>query len=70
VVIDNDYAIWRAFSNSYWPALYLIDPRGRIRGAMSRRSPKGEGGHFFNCDVKFFVHHPAAAPGAIPTPRG
>src|SRR5262249_42565955 len=31
VVIDNGYAIWRAFSNQYWPALYLIDSRGRIR---------------------------------------
>ena len=28
VVIDNDYAIWRAFGNQYWPALYLIDARG------------------------------------------
>jgi thiol-disulfide isomerase/thioredoxin len=31
VVIDNDYSIWRAFRNNYWPALYLIDARGRIR---------------------------------------
>jgi hypothetical protein len=31
VVIDNDYAIWRAFGNNYWPALYLLDGRGRIR---------------------------------------
>jgi len=31
IVIDNDYAIWRAFKNQYWPALYLIDARGRIR---------------------------------------
>ena len=31
VVIDNDYSIWRAFENQYWPALYLVDPRGRIR---------------------------------------
>jgi hypothetical protein len=31
VVIDNDYAIWRAFNNQYWPALYFIDARGRIR---------------------------------------
>ncbi len=31
VVIDNDYAIWRAFDNHYWPALYIIDPRGGIR---------------------------------------
>jgi thiol-disulfide isomerase/thioredoxin len=31
VVIDNDYAIWRAFNNQYWPALYFIDARGRVR---------------------------------------
>ena len=31
VVIDNDYSIWRAFRNQYWPALYLLDPRGRTR---------------------------------------
>ena len=31
VVIDNDYSIWRAFKNQYWPALYLIDGQGRIR---------------------------------------
>jgi hypothetical protein len=31
VVIDNDYAIWRAFENNYWPAVYLLDGRGRIR---------------------------------------
>ena len=31
VVIDNDYSIWRGFRNQYWPALYLLDPRGRVR---------------------------------------
>ena len=31
VVIDNDYAIWRAFANQYWPALYFVDGRGRVR---------------------------------------
>jgi thiol-disulfide isomerase/thioredoxin len=31
VAIDSDHAIWRAFSNSYWPALYFVDSRGRIR---------------------------------------
>jgi hypothetical protein len=31
VAVDNDYAIWRAFDNHYWPALYFIDARGRIR---------------------------------------
>ena len=31
VVIDNDFAIWRAFGNRYWPALYLVDAGGRVR---------------------------------------
>jgi hypothetical protein len=31
VVIDNDYSIWRAFENNYWPAVYFIDARGKIR---------------------------------------
>jgi hypothetical protein len=31
VAIDNDYAIWRAFENHYWPALYFIDQEGIIR---------------------------------------
>jgi thiol-disulfide isomerase/thioredoxin len=31
IAIDNDYAIWRAFNNQYWPALYFIDSQGRIR---------------------------------------
>jgi thiol-disulfide isomerase/thioredoxin len=31
IAIDNDYAIWRAFDNQYWPALYAIDAQGRIR---------------------------------------
>jgi thiol-disulfide isomerase/thioredoxin len=31
IVIDNDHAIWRAFNNEFWPALYFVDARGRIR---------------------------------------
>jgi cytochrome c biogenesis protein CcdA/thiol-disulfide isomerase/thioredoxin len=31
VAIDNDYAIWRAFNNQYWPAHYFVDAQGRIR---------------------------------------
>jgi len=31
IAIDNDYAIWRAFKNEYWPALYFVDAQGRIR---------------------------------------
>ena len=31
VAVDNDFAIWRAFDNAYWPALYVVDAQGRIR---------------------------------------
>jgi thiol-disulfide isomerase/thioredoxin len=31
VVLDSDHAIWGAFGNEAWPALYFIDARGRIR---------------------------------------
>jgi len=31
IAIDNDFAIWRALKNEYWPALYFADAQGRIR---------------------------------------
>src|SRR5262245_52370506 len=31
IAIDNDFAIWRAFRNQYWPALYFVDAQGRVR---------------------------------------
>jgi thiol-disulfide isomerase/thioredoxin len=31
VAIDNDYEIWSAFDNNYWPALYFVDADGIIR---------------------------------------
>ena len=31
VAVDNDYAVWTAFDNHYWPALYFIDSDGVIR---------------------------------------
>ena len=31
VAVDNDYEIWSAFNNHYWPALYFIDKEGIIR---------------------------------------
>ncbi len=31
VVLDNNYVIWRAYSNRFWPAKYLVDGQGRIR---------------------------------------
>ena len=40
VAVDNDYTIWDAFDNSYWPALYIVDKEGSIRHAHF-----GEGGY-------------------------
>ncbi|HEY1845381.1 MAG TPA: cytochrome c biogenesis protein DipZ [Buttiauxella sp.] len=31
IAIDNDYKIWRAFDNQYWPAHYFIDAKGHVR---------------------------------------
>lgn len=31
IAIDNNYSIWRAFNNQYWPAHYFIDANGHIR---------------------------------------
>ncbi len=31
VAVDNDYKIWRAFDNEYWPAHYFIDAKGQLR---------------------------------------
>ena len=40
VATDNNYAVWRAFSNNYWPALYFADAQGRLR-----HHHFGEGGY-------------------------
>ena len=31
IAVDTDYAIWSAFANHFWPALYIADHEGRIR---------------------------------------
>jgi thiol-disulfide isomerase/thioredoxin len=31
IAVDNGHAIWQAFGNQYWPALYFADAKGRIR---------------------------------------
>jgi hypothetical protein len=40
IAVDSDHAIWRAFKNEYWPALYFVDARGQIRHHQF-----GEGGY-------------------------
>jgi len=31
VALDNNYAVWNSFKNQYWPALYLVDAKGKLR---------------------------------------
>jgi thiol-disulfide isomerase/thioredoxin len=40
IAVDSDYAVWRAFSNRYWPAVYIADADGQIRHHQF-----GEGGY-------------------------
>ena len=40
IALDSDYEVWRAFSNRYWPAVYIADAEGRIRHHQF-----GEGGY-------------------------
>ena len=40
VALDNNYAVWQAFNNHYWPALYIVDAEGHIR-----HHHFGEGGY-------------------------
>ena len=40
IALDSDYAIWQAFANRYWPAVYVVDAEGRIRHHQF-----GEGGY-------------------------
>jgi thiol-disulfide isomerase/thioredoxin len=40
IALDSDYEVWRAFSNRYWPAVYIVDAEGRIRHHQF-----GEGGY-------------------------
>jgi thiol-disulfide isomerase/thioredoxin len=40
VLVDNGFRTWRAYENRYWPAMYLVDKRGRIRHVSI-----GEGGY-------------------------
>jgi thiol-disulfide isomerase/thioredoxin len=40
IALDSDYAVWRAFANHYWPAVYIADEEGRIRHHQF-----GEGGY-------------------------
>jgi hypothetical protein len=62
VAIDNDFAIWNAFANQYWPALYIADAEGRIR-----HHHFGEGGYDKSERV---IQHLLGEAGAVDVPNG
>jgi thiol-disulfide isomerase/thioredoxin len=62
VAVDNDYAIWRAFNNEYWPADYFIDAKGQIRHHFF-----GEGGY---AESEKVIQQLLAEAGKGSTPAG
>jgi thiol-disulfide isomerase/thioredoxin len=62
IAVDNNYAIWGAFDNQYWPALYVLDPRGRVRHHQF-----GEGEYEQSEKV---IHRLLAEAGSAPSDRG
>jgi thiol-disulfide isomerase/thioredoxin len=62
VAIDSDHAIWRAFRNNAWPAIYIVDARGRIR-----HHHDGEGEYQ---DAEAIIQKLLAEAGAARSERG
>lgn len=42
VMVDNDYSYWNALANRYWPAFYLVDKQGRVRGRFIGETHAGD----------------------------
>ena len=42
VMIDNDFAYWRALGNRYWPTFYVMDREGIIRGRFIGETHAGD----------------------------
>jgi thiol-disulfide isomerase/thioredoxin len=61
IAIDNVYAVWNAFGNHYWPAVYIADAEGRIR-----HQHFGEGGYERSEQV---IRQLLADAGAVDVPQ-
>lgn len=42
ILMDNDYAYWRALGNRYWPTFYLVDRDGAIAARISGEMHEGD----------------------------
>jgi thiol-disulfide isomerase/thioredoxin len=47
IAVDNDSRIWKSWDNHYWPSIYLVDKKGRVRyrweGELHLREADGQG---------------------------
>jgi hypothetical protein len=41
-MIDNNSSYWRAMSNRYWPAFYILDKKGNIRAVFYGETHEGD----------------------------
>ena len=62
IALDPDYAVWQAFANHYWPAVYVAGADGRIRHHQF-----GEGGYE---DCEMVIQHLLRATGRDDVPGG
>jgi len=42
VMLDNDFSYWSALGNRYWPAFYVIDKQGHLRGTFVGETHTGD----------------------------
>ncbi|MEP7364820.1 MAG: redoxin domain-containing protein [Acidobacteriota bacterium] len=61
VLLDNGYANWRRWNQQFWPCVYLVDRKGRIRarwdGEMNYGSLRGE--ERMNAEIERLLAEPA-----------
>lgn len=66
VMIDNDFSYWRALGNRYWPAFYVIDKQGRIRGSFAGETHAGDRARAVEALIRQLLAEPA--PPTAPSP--
>lgn len=42
VMMDNDFAYWKALGNQYWPTFYIADQKGMVRGVFIGETHEGD----------------------------
>lgn len=42
VMLDNEFTYWRTMNNKYWPAFYIVDAQGKVRGRFIGETHEGD----------------------------